>query len=80
MLGKQKPGLLLQDWGLLTAETGTGMLAPRPQSASAAGKVSTGREFKLETKSYMLEDVLGPSNYNQQNCERATVFNNRKTV
>lgn len=59
---------------------GTGMLIPWPQSASVAGKVITGREFKLETKSDMLEDVRGPSSYNKQNCEHAQVFNNRKTV
>lgn len=56
------------------------MLIPRPQSASVAGKVITGREFKLETKSGMLDHVRGPSSYNKQNCERAQVFNNRKTV
>lgn len=34
----------------LRTRQGTEMFAPRPQSALAAGKVITGREFKPETK------------------------------
>lgn len=45
-----------------------GMFAPLTQSASA-GPVVTRREFRLETKSYMLEDVRGHSDYNTLNCE-----------
>lgn len=49
-------------------EEGTEMFAPLTQSASAR-TVVTRREFRLETKSYMLEDVRGHSNYNTPNCE-----------